>query len=398
MSDADVYKGDVKAGTFTRVGDDVVFAYDSDYVDAGLPAVCTTIPLRAREVRTSGGAVPAFFAGLLPEGRRLTSLQRSLKVSADDELAQLLVVGADCVGDVRVLPAGASAQAQAIAGPPLPAPHEVSFAEFFDRTLENQFAPGNSSIPGVQDKLSGSLLALPVTTRGAAAILKLNPAGYPRLVENEAYFLDVARRAGLKTPRSTVVHDRDGASGLIVERFDRTRRGRQEIRIAQEDSVQLAGRWPSAKYSMTTREVFDAVTAVTPAAPVARAELLRLFIFSYLVFNGDLHGKNVSVYDNPEGVWSVTPAYDLVSTLPYGDDRMALQLDGRDSRITGAVFEEFADRVGTRPKVTRTIIESIVEAIRPTIDGIDTIGLDEQKADHLKRKIRERIAEMGTKA
>ena len=54
-----------------------------------------------------GGGVPAYFSGLLPEGRRLGALRREIKTSADDELSLLLGVGGDVVGNVQVLPEGA---------------------------------------------------------------------------------------------------------------------------------------------------------------------------------------------------------------------------------------------------------------------------------------------------
>ena len=58
-------------------------------------------------VVTTGGAVPPFFAGLLPEGVRLGVVTSSTKTSADDHLTLLLAIGADTVGNVRVVPAGA---------------------------------------------------------------------------------------------------------------------------------------------------------------------------------------------------------------------------------------------------------------------------------------------------
>lgn len=394
IDSADVYKGDHHAGTLRRVGDDTVFAYEKDYLDSDLPAVCTTIPKTTAETRAHGGAVPAFFAGLLPEGRRLIALQRSLKTSADDEFSQLLAVGADCIGDVRVLSAGADPSEKIDDEPSIGLPGDVSFSELFDRAIGLGADNRSPSVPGVQDKLSDAMLSLPVRRRGAAMILKLSPSNYPKLVENEAYFLRMAAAAGLRVPHFSVVTDRDGATGLAVERFDRLVTKGTQTRIAQEDAVQLAGRWPSAKYRMSTREVFDAVLAVTPAMPVARAQLLRLLVFSYLIANGDLHAKNVSVYDHPSGVWSLTPAYDLVSTLPYGDQRMALQLDGRDANITGSMIAAFAERLGAKEKLVRRIIQEVTDSAEPFVAGLDEIGLETRQTEHLARTIEERLSDL----
>lgn len=390
---ADVYKGDALAGTLTRERDDVVFRYDSDYLASGLRPIATTLPLEAIEVRERGGAVPPFFAGLLPEGRRLTALRGAIKTSDDDELSQLLVVGNDCVGDVRIVPAGTDPDAIPEQEPSVSLPHEVSFRRLFEDELATGLGSA-PSVPGVQEKLSDQMLSLPVRRRAGSAILKLSPHAYPRLVENEAFFLDLAKSVGLQVPAFSVIEDRDGERGLLVERFDRYRDRGVPRRRAQEDAVQLAGRWPSAKYRLTTREVFAAVLDVTPARPVAALRLLRLFAYSYVIGNGDLHGKNVSVYDHPDGVWSVTPAYDLITTIPYGDQRMALQMEGRDARLRRAAFVSFGATVGLRERVVAQVLDELADGIEPHVDGVVGIGFEPKATEHLIRVMRERLEEI----
>jgi serine/threonine-protein kinase HipA len=85
ISRAIVYKGEQAAGELLRDRDDVVFRYFADYLDGPGRPVATTLPKSRQEYRTQGGSVPAFFAGLLPEGRRLQALTSSLKTSSDDE-------------------------------------------------------------------------------------------------------------------------------------------------------------------------------------------------------------------------------------------------------------------------------------------------------------------------
>ena len=244
------------------------------------------------------------------------------------------------------------------------------------------------SVPGVQDKISDQMLSLPVRAREGSALLKLSPGACPKLIENEAFFLGLASTAGLQVPRFAVIHDRGGQSGLVVERFDRDR----DHRRAQEDAVQLARRWPASKYRLTTRDVFDAVLRVTPARPVAASRLVKLFVFSYLIGNGDLHGKNVSVYDHPEGLWSVTPAYDLLSTIPYGDQRMALRMEGRDANLRRDTFVAAGARVGLREKVIDTVVDDLCDRIEPHVDAVSSIGFDDRRTRQLIDVMRERIA------
>ena len=186
---AHVLKDGVPAATLTRVEGEVEFAYATAYLEAGGRAVATTLPLSEEPVRTVGGAVPAFFANLLPEGRRLTALRRSVKTSADDELSLLLAIGSDPVGDVQVLPhehEPVMREAPVVEG----GFEEVDFAEL----LAMQGIGDPSALAGVQDKVSGRMLTVPLAHEGRAHLLKFEVPEFPHVVENEAFFLTVARR------------------------------------------------------------------------------------------------------------------------------------------------------------------------------------------------------------
>ena len=89
---ADVYKGDQLAGHLTRIHEGVSFEYCHDYMAGNNDAVASTLPVREAPYVTGSGAVPAFFAGLLPEGARLNAVVAAVKTSSDDELS-LLVAG-----------------------------------------------------------------------------------------------------------------------------------------------------------------------------------------------------------------------------------------------------------------------------------------------------------------
>ena len=121
--------------------------------------------MRAEAFIAPAAAVPAFFAGLLPEGRRLTALRRTVGTSADDEFSMLLAVGSDTIGDVQVLPAG-----DTFAGT-RPAViddfSEVVFADLFAQAIGHR--PDRVALPGVQDKISGQMLNVPVQGRSRAS-------------------------------------------------------------------------------------------------------------------------------------------------------------------------------------------------------------------------------------
>jgi serine/threonine-protein kinase HipA len=218
---ADVLKADRRAATMRRTRDGIVFRYDDGYLGAGGPAIATTLPISSEPLVTAAGAVPPFFAGLLPEGRRLTAVREALKTSLDDELSLVLAIGGDPVGDVRVVPVGER--------PVLPQPTvvwrdgaDISFREVLDRSglLERR------GMAGVQDKASAAMITVPASAGGEDAILKLTPPESPNLVDNEAWFLGPASsRRHSTTPAYRCVNSsaRVGWSRTLCSRSCRSR-------------------------------------------------------------------------------------------------------------------------------------------------------------------------------
>ena len=103
---ATVLKKEHRAGQLVRREGGVEFRYFDEYLQGRGEAIASTLPLSDQPTFRAAGAVPPYFAGLLPEGRRLQAVRTAVKTSLDDELSLLLAVGADPVGDVRVLPEG----------------------------------------------------------------------------------------------------------------------------------------------------------------------------------------------------------------------------------------------------------------------------------------------------
>lgn len=316
---AAVLKQGARAGSLERRPDSVVFRYGDAYRRSGGPPVATTLPLRDEPVVTHApGALPPFFSGLLPEGRRLAALRGAVKTSADDELTLLLAVGGDAVGDVQILPEGeAASETEALVT--VSEWSDVRFADFLAASLGPSGAVDRVGIPGVQDKVSARMISVPVARADDRYLLKLDPPGFPHVVANEAFFLEAARRSGLETAEAEVVLDADGAPGLLVRRFDRVPvADGGVVLLAQEDACQVLGRYPADKYRVTTEAVIGALAGVCRAGPVAALALLKQFAFAYLTCNGDAHAKNFSVLRR-KGEWRPTPMYDVPNSYVYQD-------------------------------------------------------------------------------
>lgn len=383
---ATVWRGEQRVGTLARTAEGGTFTYDAGVGDEG---IAFRLPSSARTYETRGTNLHPFFAGLLPEGIRLRALEDRVKTSRDDLLSLLAASGDDCVGDISITidDAPPIAVLPTLDGIPF---EEMSFARLFEESLEGKRGR-EPTVPGVQEKISASMISFPVrSAKKRDFILKLNPAKMPRLIENEHFFLAMARACGLEVANAELVHDRAGAAGLLVERFDRS----GKTKIHQEDACQLLDRYPADKYALSCADIAAGLAELSSAPTVAVAWFVRLVAFSYLVANGDLHAKNVSLRRIGTRV-EPTPAYDLLSSLPYGDRKMALKLEGRDDNFKRRHLVTFGERFGVRPRATEGILDQLCDESSRWWPRIGEIGLDSKKTADLARTMKKRREDLG---
>jgi serine/threonine-protein kinase HipA len=402
IDSADVYKGRRHAGRLSREGSDIVFRYVSDYsADEATPQLAWTIPKDLAEVRSSGESVPTYFAGLLPEGVRLRAVATGTRTSEDDHLTLLLAVGADTIGDVSVFPPDVTFS-EVTPALDLETADTVDLREVFDRIVgADSLAYDQAAIPGVQPKVSAAMVSSPLQTTDGPVILKLTPArDYPRLVENEDFFLRMARACELRAAEHRLIHDRHGRSGLAVFRFDRIVEAGQVRRLPQEDACQVLGVYPASKYRLRTQQVITSLAERCEQGGGSRQaaimRLLQLVAYSYLIGNGDLHGKNFSIHRPAGSPWEPTPAYDLVSTQPYAGwrDPMALELYGRANRLDHRHLVESGERLGVAGRAVSRMLTRLCERAAPWAERVGEIGLEPRPTELLRDTIVRRIGEL----
>lgn len=391
VDEARVMKAGVQAASLRRHEGQCTFAYAPDYQG---PAVAWSLPRTSSPVVVAGGAVPPFFAGLLPEGRRLQALRRAVKTSADDDFSLLLAVGHDPIGNVTVVPAdGTSTPAPRIQ----PADLTTTTFEAIYATVLSPDPSDRVGLPGVQSKLSGGMISMPLDWGGRPSILKLNPLEFPGVVRNEACMLALAAKAGLRVPAHRVVVDAAGEEGLLIARFDRVQDAEGAWRArAQEDACQVLGLYPADKYRASTEDVLAGLASCCDAPLVAARELFRMVVFAYLTCNGDAHAKNFSVLQDDRGEWRASPAYDLPTTHPYGDTTMALAIGGRKQEDIGRThLLELAQAVGLPRRAAERVVDETVAAVGANLAMFDALPFDERRLHMLKRAVAFRMERAG---
>lgn len=383
----DVFRNDTRVGELRRTDVGAVFEFDRGFHEAHRErpgGLATHLPYAQRVIETRGVNLHPYFAGLLPEGLRLRALLSRVKSSEDDQFSLLVAAGADCVGDLFPVLPGSKRGPLEHDDDELRPVDQVSFSELLARSLESSDEP---AVAGVQEKLSPAVISFPFATRSQRWLLKLNPRDKPQLIENEHFFMRMAEACGLDVAKTHLVKDRTGERGLLVRRFDRRREGRRWRGVHQEDGCQFLNRYPADKYRVTTSDL--AVGLAQSASPISeRARLLELVAFSYLIGNGDLHAKNVSLGGD---LLSLTPAYDLLSARPYKDLKLALKFEGRDDNVKRRHFIEFGARFQVSARAVEARLDRLVARAKPFISRVKELGYDarltKQLADLMKKRL-----------
>ena len=381
--EADVYQGENLVAYIERTNEGTALHF---IPGATLRNGClaTTLPYRSEPILSQ--SLPPYLLNLLPEGARLELILKAAR-NRDDFLGLLTRLGWDTIGDVAILPHGAELGEHPVSVPQ----SKLSKVNFWDLFYEGISDRPDAAIPGAQEKISSSTIAFGIRRESCpSAILKLNPKKYPMLVQNEEFFLRMARGCGIESNRAGVVQDRDGNSGLLVERFDRIKEGKVIYKLHQEDACQLLNTVPGNKYDVSMRDIAEKIQDICTAPIVEIQRLLQLYAFSYLIGNGDLHAKNISV------LWGravrLSPAYDLLSTLPYPiDQHMALSLDGKNDNFRVADFMAFGERYGVPSIATEMMIHNLCQLVEPWTFHLSEIGFDVKTTERVQREIAVRI-------
>lgn len=382
-----VYKQSQFAGHLYRTQQGCELKFESDFLQKNeFDKLTFCIP--KKNITYSGVNIPAFFAGLLPEGLRLKAIRQALKTSEDDMFTLLAAVGEHTIGDVYTMIDSLSVPKQD--------PIKIDQADFYKLFEQSYSSLSEESFSGVQEKISASMISFPtrIVDKNKSYILKLNPKDKPSLIFNEHQCLKLAERCGLSVNKSKIVYDKNKAPGLLVERFDRPLSSESKTRmIHQEDACQFLDSYPADKYRLSFNKICTRVSELATAPKIEILKLIELYLFSYFIGNGDLHAKNISLQtDHATKRVRLTPGYDLICTYLYKDHSMALMLNGRDKNFNKKHFIEFALRYGISEKAMGESVEKIKEVVVKHKDYLFEIPqLSAKDENLLKLMLKERM-------
>jgi serine/threonine-protein kinase HipA len=348
----DILLNELPVGTLVRTpGDYNAFNLLSAYRHLSNPPIFS-LSLRGadgnlrRDPKPIRGALPPFFANLLPEEKLREAMEKhhAASVRPGNDFDLLAALGTNLPGAVRALPSD---------GIPIPSGPEA----------EGTKKRARFSLAGVQMKLSVMKntgkeggITLAVDDEQGQFIAKFPSLTHIGLSENEFAILALAEALGMEVPARELVDKKEFAGipeefntmatgkVLLVRRFDRSADG---TRVHMEDFAQVFGRYPSEKY--TGASYHNIAAALNSGVSLDSAiEFVRRLALAAITGNGDMHLKNWSLlYPGDGRIPTLSPVYDVLSTIPYiPKDGMALSLAGEKSfkALTPERWRGFANR------------------------------------------------------
>ena len=355
-------------GTITRVGNDRnIFVFNESYID---DPDRLTLSLSFKgvygelitDVRPTQTKVTPFFANLLPEGPMRDYLAKRAGVNAKRDFYLLWVLGRDLPGGVEIRPADGEAW-------PPESEHVGNEKTGHEQTLRFSLAGVQLKFSAIMEATGG--LTIPVEGIGGSWIIKLPPAKFNGVPENEYAMMTLARFVGIDMP-DIELHRLDDISGLpegigdlkgnalAVKRFDRESDGKS---IHIEDFAQVFGVYPDDKYKKASyKNIAEVIWR--EVGEVGIQEFVRRLVFNTLIGNADMHLKNWSlIYPDGRNA-ALAPGYDFVSTIAFlSDENMALNFS-RTKKMVDLSVDELAHLAAKAGLPEKMVIDTAMETVQ----------------------------------
>lgn len=388
-----VYLNNRRVGTLIKAPSGAIsFSYHGDWLDVeGALPISLSLPLR--EDAYGGAPVAAVFENLLPDS---TDLRRRVaeKVGArgTDAYSMLSVIGRDCVGALRFLPATEDLpeDPERIAGETV---DDAGIERILNGLAQaplglNRDDEFRISVAGAQEKTAllrhEGVWKKPHGTTPTTHIFKTQIGSLPsgidlsNSVENEFYGLKLTEAFGLEV-NAAQMRTFGKTRALVIERFDRRWRANGTLlRLPQEDMCQALSVPPTLKYESDggpgiARIVRFLKGSDTPVEDQDR--FIKAQIIFWLMGATDGHAKNYSIFIRPGGAFCMTPFYDVLTAQP---SLGAGEIDRRQMRLSMAVGDKRRYRIdeifgrhfvqtGRLAGLSRNRMAALMEGIADTV-------------------------------
>ncbi|PQJ62405.1 type II toxin-antitoxin system HipA family toxin [Photobacterium angustum] len=347
----------ILVGSLTKASSGAIsFQYDPTWLSrAGARAISLSMPLRHDAYH---GDIPYnFFDNLLPDNEEIRSrIQSRFQAATKRPFDLLSKIGGDCVGAIQLYsPQHSLHDVRQIQAEPLTESRMAQVLRGYQSDaplgMLDDMDDFRISIAGAQEK-TGLLWyqnqwQLPLGSTPTSHILKLPIGILPHKnidlsdsCENEWLCLKIAAAFGFEVNDATIIYVEE-VKALALTRFDRrwSQDGSWLMRLPQEDMCQALGVAPALKYESDGGPNIASIMQFLLGSRTStqdREVFFKAQILFWLLAAIDGHGKNFSLFLEPESRYSMTPLYDIISAYPLMDSnsipkqkaKMAMALTG----------------------------------------------------------------------
>ncbi len=368
-------------GTLADTGRDIMFEYSPQAVERGLQLSPMHQPLPragAAAVSFKGEAhsygLPGFIADALPDGWGMLLMDRALRKLGRNPrevsvLERLAIVGERAMGalsfepsDEDILPAE-KLQLKELAKEVIALQtDDHSGTDKADAQLRHLMQLGGSP-QGARPKVlvdfnarTGQLSSgMPLAGSATPWLMKFPAESEHREVcAIEELYARVARHGGMDIPRSRFFDLGTKYSAFGVERFDRVVKSKDVLRVpimSMSAYLQADHRLPSLDY--------ETILLATLRITGDQREVVKAFercIFNVIMHNRDDHSRNFAFRMNEQGMWKLSPAFDLTYSFGPGGEH-STSAAGHGKRIMRAHVMQVAKAGGMSSQVANRCID-----------------------------------------
>jgi serine/threonine-protein kinase HipA len=176
----------------------------------------------------------------------------------------------------------------------------------------------------------------------------------------EELYARLARHGGIDMPHSRFFDLGTKHSAFGVERFDRVVKDKQVLRVpimSMSAYLQADHRIPSLDY--------ETVLLATLRITGDQREVVKAFercIFNVIMHNRDDHSRNFAFRMNEQGLWKLSPAFDLTYSFGPGGEH-STSAAGYGKSITRAHLMQVAKVGGMSAKAAESSINVSLDAV-----------------------------------
>lgn len=267
------------------------------------------------------------------------------------------------------------------------------------KDLANQVVRSQTTLTGVQAKLSLDIdrggknepERFTIVGLWGRFILKPQTDTYKALPQLEDLTMHLAEAAKISVVPHSLIRFKDGELCYITRRIDRSLDG---SKIPMEDMCQLSERLTEYKYKGSYEQIAKMISRYSSTPKLDLVNYWEVVVFSWITGNSDMHLKNFSLYDITPGEHTLTPAYDLLSTIlvmPEDIEEMALTLNGKKRKINKGDFIRSITASGIDEKVIDNIAKRFSHTVTKWFELIDNSFLPHDMQKQYKNLILRRL-------